>query len=270
MDTAAVLRRFHAERQILARLDHPGIARLLDGGATAEGRPWFAMELVEGEAISAYAARRGLDLDARLALFEGVAEAVRHAHARLVVHRDLKPSNVLVAEDEVEHPHVKLLDFGIARLLGGDEDGASALTEPGVRPMTRPYAAPEQLRGEAVTTATDVYALGVLLYELLTGRRPHEADSAAALEAAILTREPARPSTALLKTTAEDRAAARRLRGDLDTICLKALEKKPEARYASADALLEDVRRHRAALDDPTSPDDYDRLLELSRPEGAR
>ena len=247
MDTDAVLRRFRVERRILARLEHPGIARLLDGGAAPDGRPWLAMEYVRGEPLTAYATRHALGLDARLALFEGVVEAVRHAHARLVVHRDLKPGNVLVAEDEAGRPHVKLLDFGIARLLDGDAtDGeASLLTGEGVRPMTRAYAAPEQLLGEPVTTATDVYALGALLYELLTGHRPFEAASASALEAAVLRGSPARPSAALRPT---DRAAARRLRGDLDTLCLRALSREPEARYASADALLADVRRYRAGL----------------------
>jgi serine/threonine protein kinase/tetratricopeptide (TPR) repeat protein len=249
MDTDAVLRRFRAERRILARLEHPAIARLLDGGAAPDGRPWLAMEHVRGEPITAYAARHALPLDARLALFEEVCEAVRHAHARLVVHRDLKPSNVLVAEDDEGRAQVKLLDFGIAHVLGGDDEAeASVLTEAGVRPMTRAYAAPEQIRGEAVTTATDVYALGVLLYELVAGRRPFEEASPTALEGAILTRPPARPSAALRASAPHDRAGYRRLRGDLDTICLKALAKEPEARYASADALLADVRRHRAGL----------------------
>jgi len=247
MDTAAVLRRFAAERQILARLEHPGIARLLDGGATSDGRPWLAMEFVEGAPLTTYARDRALDLDARLALFESVAEAVRHAHARLVVHRDLKPSNVLVAEvDGVAQ--VKLLDFGIARMLGADDAEASTLTDAGIRPMTRAYAAPEQVTGGEITTATDVYALGVLLYELVAGQRPFAQTSSTALERAIVTQPPPRPSATLRAASPADRGGHRRVRGDLDTICLKALAKEPEARYASVDALLADVRRHRAGL----------------------
>jgi serine/threonine-protein kinase len=240
----ALARRFEAERRILAGLQHPGIARLLDAGADDGGRPWLAMDYVEGVPITQYVRERALDLDARLDLFARVCEAVHHAHQRLVVHRDLKPSNVLVAEDEHGRPRPVLLDFGIARLLDEEDEGATTLTEAGVRPMTRAYAAPEQLRGEAATTATDVYALGVLLYELLAGRRPFEAPTSAQLEAAILAEEPARPSA----VTQAPAIPAARLRGDLDTVVLKALRQDPPGRYASAAALAEDVARHRAGL----------------------
>ncbi|NNF57853.1 MAG: serine/threonine protein kinase [Rhodothermaceae bacterium] len=251
MDTRAVIRRFEAERQILAQLNHPSIAKLLDGGTTGQGRPWFAMEYVEGEPITAYCQQRGSSLEVRLALFEQVCAAVAHAHARLVVHRDLKPSNVLVTEEEGAQPRVKLLDFGIAKVLGADDD--LLLTATGVRPMTRAYAAPEQLRGEPVTTATDVYALGILLYELLTGRRPFEASTAPQLEQQILSREPTRPSALGPSTDAagpaeEAHPASHHLRGDLDAICLVALRKDPAERYATVEALLVDIQRHREGL----------------------
>jgi len=225
MDTDAVLARFHRERQILASLDHPGIARLLDAGATEDGRPYLVMEAVDGEPITAYRETRQLDVDARLALFEQVCEAVAYAHRRLVVHRDLKPSNVLVTEDGADaSAKAKLLDFGIARLLD-PEAGPSTTQTSGLRPLTPAYAAPEQLRGEIATTATDVYALGVMLYELVTGSRPAN---------------PPKPPSAVAEPT-----HSRRLRGDLDTICLKALRKDPEARYSSVDAMLDDLRRER-------------------------
>ena len=259
-------RRFLAERQILARLDHPAIARIHDGGLTPDGRPYFAMEYVQGEPITDYAERHGLAVEERLALFAQVCEAVQFAHARLVVHRDLKPSNVLVAEGEgasakgekgtpasrAPHPaspHIKLLDFGIAKLL--DED--ALLTHTGsASPLTPAYAAPEQLLGDEITTATDVYALGVLLYELLTGTRPYGLAGRArrAMEHAILETEPTRPSEAVTQTDtlAEGlrQSRARKLRGDLDHICLAALCKEPEARYGSAEAFAQDVRRHLA------------------------
>src|SRR5690606_19179777 len=231
MDTDEVLARFRRERQVLAGLDHPGIARLLDGGAAEDGRPYLAMEYVEGEPITAYADRRRLGVEARLALLERACEAVQHAHRRLVVHRDLKPSNVLVTEDEGGAPRVKLLDFGVAKLLA--PDAAEAMTRTGGGALTPAYAAPEQRRGEAVTTAADVYALGVVLYELLTGARPDE------------TARP--PSAAVTPEAAAARGATaerlrRRLRGDLDTIVLKALREEPEARYPSVESLLEDLR----------------------------
>ncbi|MEM6325719.1 MAG: serine/threonine-protein kinase [Bacteroidota bacterium] len=260
-------RRFAAERQILARLEHPAIARILDGGLTPDGRPYFAMEFVDGEPITAYADRHGLSVDERLALFAQVCEAVQFAHARLVVHRDLKPSNVFVASPReggesqlsvagksagrsatgpsplAPLPSVKLLDFGIAKALDGD----GTLTQTAA-PLTPAYAAPEQVRGEEVTTATDVYALGVLLYELLTGTRPYHLDTRAraAMERAILETEPTRPSEAVTQETADAPrlSRAKRLRGDLDHICLAALRKEPEARYPSAEALASDVRRH--------------------------
>ena len=264
MDSEAVLARFRAERQILARLQHPGIARLLDGGLAADGRPYFAMELVGGEPITDYCDRRRLGVEARLGLFADVCEAVQYAHQALVVHRDLKPSNILVVGDadepgereEAPAARVKLLDFGIARLLGGDDgDEAAALTRTGQRVLTPSYAAPEQVRGEAPTTATDVYALGGLLYRLLSGARPvrTEGRTPAEVERAVLEETPPRLSAAVTAeaaaargTTAE--ALARRLRGDLDVICAKALAKEPERRYGSAAELAADVGRHRAAL----------------------
>ena len=251
--------RFRRERQILARLDHPAIARLFDGGVHSDGRPYFAMELVEGEPITAFCDARRLPIDERLRLLRRVCEAVQYAHGNLVVHRDLKPTNILVSPDGV----LKLLDFGIAKLLS-DASGADLpeLTRAGMRFLTPAYAAPEQLRGEAVSTATDVYALGVILFELLAGRRPFGGrdSSAAELQRAVLETEPARPSTAVAgraTTGAEgprpdDVAAARRtaptslrrrLAGDLDAIVLKALRKEPQHRYPTAAALADDLER---------------------------
>ena len=250
------VRRFLAERSVLARLDHPAIARLYDGGVLPDGRPYFAMEWVEGRPLTDYAAERGLGVEARLELFRQVCDAVQYAHGRLIVHRDLKPSNVLVA-DTPDGPRVSLLDFGIARALDAD-----ALTEPGgTAPLTPAYAAPEQLRGEPASTSTDVYALGVLLYELLTGRRPYRVASRAraAVERAILETQPTRPSTAVTQAdsaesvptapAAPDAARlARRLAGDLDAVLLKALEKEPARRYGSAEALSRDLERHLRGL----------------------
>src|SRR5688572_13379781 len=171
MDTDAVLRRFRHERQILAGLEHPNIARLLDGGTTGEGLPYFVMEYVDGVPIDQYCRIRQLAIEARLRLFRQVCAAVAYAHQHLVVHRDIKPSNILVTAEGVP----KLLDFGIAKLLETGEDGGTAATEFGAQAMTPQYASPEQLRGEPVTTVSDVYALGVLLYELLTSARPYHA-----------------------------------------------------------------------------------------------
>jgi serine/threonine protein kinase len=246
--------RFRRERRILAVLEHPGIARFIDGGISPDGVPFLAMERIAGLPITRHVDEQGAGVEERLRLFAEVCDVVAFAHRGLVVHRDLKPSNVLVTGDG----KVKLLDFGIAKLLQdegttagngtGSADG-TYLTRLDERVMTPAYAAPEQIRGERVTTATDVWALGVLLYELLTGERPFaSADgSRSGLEQQVLTGEPVRPSSRLSgeRTTgaARPRAGlARRLRGDLDAIVLTALEKAPDRRYASVDALATDVR----------------------------
>jgi serine/threonine-protein kinase len=233
--------RFLRERAVLAGLDHPGVARLLDGGLAADGAPYLAMELVEGEPITDHAERRALGVEARLALFLQACEAVAYAHRALVVHRDLKPAHVLVTDDG----QAKLLDFGIARLLAADgAPGADVLTRTGPGPLTPAYAAPEQLLGRPVTTATDVYALGVLLYELLSGRRPYAlvGHTAAEVERLVAEAEPPRPSA----VAPPDRRRA--LRGDLDTVVAKAMAKEPGRRYAGAEGLAADVRRHLAGL----------------------
>ena len=240
--------RFRAERQILASLDHPSIARVFDGGTTGAGAPYLVMELIAGVPITEHCA--GLELDERLDLFLGVCEAVHYAHQRLIVHRDLKPSNILVTRSG----QLKLLDFGIAKLLAPDRlglGGAAPVTRTGVRLMTPEYAAPELVRGEEVTTATDVYGLGVLLYEMLAGRRPFDlaGRSAVQIERAVCGEEPRRPSAVALGTFPGGAARwRRRLAGDLDTIVLAALRKEPSERYDSARSLADDVRRVRNGL----------------------
>ncbi|WDS35346.1 serine/threonine-protein kinase [Pseudoxanthomonas sp.] len=237
--------RFARERDILGRLEHPNIARLLDAGVGEQGQPYLALEYVEGVSITDYCQQHALGVEARLTLFRQVCLAVSHAHANLIVHRDLKPSNILVTANG----DTRLLDFGIAKLLDSP-DGSSARTE--VRAFTLHYAAPEQVRGEPVTTRTDVYALGVVLCELLAGAKPYRlhGDNPLAWEQAIIAVEPMRPSQALLAAVQENtlqldyRRQARRLRGDLDRIVLKALAKKPEQRYPSTEALSADLRRH--------------------------
>jgi serine/threonine-protein kinase len=239
--------RFTRERQILARLGHAHIARLLDAGISADGQPYLALDYVRGEPITDYAQKLTLDLRTRLQLFLQVCAAVSHAHANLVVHRDLKPSNILVTSAG----EVCLLDFGIAKLLDQEGTKAGEITRTGARTFTLHYAAPEQLRGEVITTMTDVYALGVVLYELLTECKPYELSrqSDAAWEEAILEVEPARPSQVALRRAKEsesvaERRRARALSGDLDNIILKTLSKLPEQRYASVEALAQDVRRY--------------------------
>ncbi len=275
MDSDEIHRRFLAERQILARLSHPHIARLLDGGVSDDGQPYFAMEYVEGIPLTAYCDERRLGIDERLRLFADVCQAVRHAHQNLVIHRDLKPSNILVTVDG----EVKLLDFGIAKLVQQDSGPGTALTAVGIRAMTPEYAAPEQVRGEPVTTATDVYALGAILYELLTGHRVHrlqrgtlheleqviceatpEAPSAAVSRTEEITladglRETVTPDTVSRARASEPARLRRLLGGDLDTIALKALQKVPARRYSSADALLADLQRYEAGLPVLARPD---------------
>jgi eukaryotic-like serine/threonine-protein kinase len=251
MDSEVAIRRFRAERQILARLTHRNIAALLDGGVAHDGQPYFVMEYVEGESILHYCDQRGLGIRERLALFQQVCTAVQYAHQSLVVHRDLKPSNILVAVDG----SVKLLDFGIAKLLRDDEGEAhesQQLTRAGGRVLTPEYAAPEHLRGLPITTAADVYSLGVILYELLTGTRPFRAEGRtfSELESLICDTDPPRPSAAIADETAAARGERRatrlraQLAGDIDSIVLTALRKEPERRYASAERLAADVRRH--------------------------
>src|SRR5882724_2529525 len=241
--------RFASERDILAELAHPNIARLYDAGFSDDGQPFLALEYVAGAPLIEYCDQHRLDLRRRLRLFQQVLHAVQYAHGNLVIHRDLKPSNVIVGNGG----RAMLLDFGIAKLIAIDpreETGSAHAGHPGAA-LTPDYASPEQIAGQAVTTASDIYSLGVLLFELLTGERPHKATgSRAELEQAILTLEPQRPSESV---TAEAAASARgctiwslsrALRGDLDTIALKALKKAPVERYASADALSEDIERY--------------------------
>jgi serine/threonine protein kinase/tetratricopeptide (TPR) repeat protein len=294
MNTAALRRRFQQEREILASLEHPNIARLLDAGATDDGVPFIAMEFVEGMPLDDYCDRHGLELQSRLDLFRRVSSAVSFAHRNLVVHRDLKPSNILVDDEGTP----KLLDFGISKILSaelGKEDSAT-VTKLGV--MTPGYASPEQLQSQSVTTATDIYSLGVILYELLTGHRPFEQKEGDLKEIykAVIETEPPAPSamvesdrgrapskvgqftdgpvTAKLdgNPSAGGRTQANRygmtsprtvaissqaLRGDLDNIVLKALRKEPERRYTSVDSLAEDIHRHQRGLPVTARPNTF-------------
>ncbi|MCY7353699.1 MAG: tetratricopeptide repeat protein [Lysobacter sp.] len=243
--------RFTRERQILAMLEHPHIARLLNAGISNDGQPYLALEYVEGDPITDYCRAHELSLTGRLQMFLQVCDAVSHAHANLIVHRDLKPSNIMVTPAG----EARLLDFGIAKLLD-TEIPSLEHTRTGLRAFTLHYAAPEQVRGEPVTTMTDVYSLGVVLYELLAEAKPYQLkrQTDAEWEEAILAGEPQRPSLAVMrlagsKTGTHDDMAARRRRaralsGDLDNIILKALAKRPEQRYPSVEALSLDVQRH--------------------------
>jgi non-specific serine/threonine protein kinase/serine/threonine-protein kinase len=249
MDTEQVLDRFRAERQILASLDHPNIARLLDGGSTEEGTPFFAMEYIDGEPIDAYADRKQLSVEDRLRLFLQVCGAVTYAHQHLVIHRDIKPLNVLVTADGTP----KLLDFGIAKVLHADADEATS-TVTGMRLLTPEYASPEQVDGRHATTVSDVYSLGVVLYELLTGRSPYRPRSRTPLDVveAVRTTDPERPSAA-----GNPQKLRKRLRGDLDTILLTALRKEPDRRYQSVEQLAADLRRHLDGLPVRARPDTF-------------
>ncbi len=265
MDSKEILKRFQSERQIMARLEHPNIARLLDGGVTPDGLSYFAMEYVDGKPIDQYCDHNKLSVKKRLELFQIICSSVQNAHRNLIVHRDLKPSNILVKKDGT----IKLLDFGIAKVLTPETNGGQpkflTLTQTGAQIMTPEYAAPEQVKGEPVTTATDVYALGVILYELLTGQRPYrlQGRSPAEIERAITTSDPDKPSTVVKRkdqaseTTpekiselrgTEPSQLKRQLSGDLDNICLMALRKEPERRYSSPERFLDDVKRYLEGL----------------------
>ena len=239
--------RMGRERDILAVLNHPNIARLYDAGVTEEGQPWLALEYVEGEPIDQHCRKHNLNVRERLQLFLKVADAVAHAHAKLIVHRDLKPANVLVTPEG----EVRLLDFGIAKLIEGRGSGP-AVTEFSGRALTIEYASPEQILGEVISTASDIYSLGVMLFELLTGVRPHRPKDATrrALEDAILHAEPAR-----LSDCVADRSLRRQLRGDLDTIVLRALKGKPEERYATVNAFADDIVKYLAGRPVQARPD---------------
>jgi serine/threonine protein kinase/tetratricopeptide (TPR) repeat protein len=243
-----LIERFRAERRILARLEHPGIARLVMAGATGNGQPYFAMEFVDGTSLLEYCRRNRSTPDDRLVLFLEICDAVEYAHQQLVVHRDLKPANVLVTEDG----RPKLLDFGIAKLLDAD-DPESPVTRTGGW-FTPEYASPEQLRRQAVTTLSDVYALGVMLYELLSGARPYDLRglSFAEMEQRVAMQSPPRPSERVT-----DHREARLLRGDLDTIIQKAMSRDPTRRYASVHELAEDIRRYRAREPVRARPDSW-------------
>ena len=273
LGTAFALAQFRAERQILANLDHPHIARLLDGGTTDTGLPYLVMELVEGEPIDQYCNSRKLSIDDRLRLFLRVCDGVQYAHQHLVIHRDLKPGNIFVTADGTP----KLLDFGIAKIL----DPGTGPAEPTLnmmRMLTPEYASPEQVRGEVVTTASDVYSLGVVLFRLLTGQHPFRGQTQSPDEILRATRdtEPPRPSTAArweqnaatagsekdriaFHATQEDspHKLSKRLRGDLDNIVLMALRKEPPRRYASAEHFAEDIRRHLGSLPVRARPDTF-------------
>jgi len=251
MDTDFMLHRFRQERQILASLEHPFIARLIDGGATDDGLPYFVMEYVDGLPITKYCAEQNLDLGERLRLFRLVCEAVQYAHQHLVIHRDLKPGNILITKERIP----KLLDFGIAKLINSERPWEMAtITGPEQRMLTPDYASPEQFRGQKISTSSDIYSLGAVLYELLTEQTAHRLDfeSLAAMEKAICEEEPEKPSLAVARGSGEasrsHRQRSRQLSGDLDNIILTALRKEPQRRYPSVSELSEDIRRHLEGL----------------------
>lgn len=252
-DSQFVIARFKNERQVLASLDHPNIARLLDGGSTEDGVPYLVMDLIEGQPITEYSERHQLSISRRLDLFLEVCSAVQYAHQRLIVHRDIKPGNILVTEEGVP----KLLDFGIAKMLDpANVAGGPEATVTLFRPLTPGYASPEQVNGEVITTASDVFSLGVVLYELLTGRNPYRpSDSTPQAVARAVSEEPEKPSIAARRnsawhTTDDSRGlmvpekTAKNLRGDLDNIIMMALRREPQRRYASVEQFASDLRRH--------------------------
>ncbi len=248
MDTDSVLRRFQHERQILASLEHPNIARLLDGGTTEDGVPYFVMEYIEGQRIDRYAEGRQLSISERLELLRQVCGAVSYAHQHLVVHRDLKPSNILVTAAGVP----KLLDFGIAKIIQPNDSAEPLATITVVPIMTPEYASPEQIEGAPATTLSDVYSLGAVLYELLAGRPPYRLQnrSPQEIEKAISTGQIEKPSAVVSRP--ED---ARRLRGDLDNIVRMAMRRETARRYRSVEQFSEDIRRHLAGRPVVAQPD---------------
>lgn len=260
-----IISRFEDERQILARLQHPNIARLLDGGISDIGLPYFTMEYVDGLSITEYCDSKNLTIEERLELFQKVCNAILYAHQNLVIHRDIKPSNILVQDDGT----VKLLDFGIAKVFE-EEENQKNITRTGIRAMTPEYASPEQILGQPISTATDVYSLGLILYQLLTGYPPYEVNSTSAIEMekVICLTDPPKPSTMFTKVMglksydgknlspdyiSEKRRISftklkKRISGDLDNICLMALRKEPERRYNSVAQLTTDINNHLAGL----------------------
>ena len=255
MDTDSVLRRFNHERQILASLEHPNIARLLDGGTTEDGLPYFVMEYIQGDRIDHYAQEHQLSIAARLELFRQVCGAVSYAHQHLVVHRDLKPSNMLVTSDGVP----KLLDFGIAKIIQPNEDGETLATVTAVPIMTPEYASPEQIEGAPATTLSDVYSLGAILYELLTGRKPFESQAHTPHDRsrAIIQQEPRRPSTVVPVDRKSKIDIRKSLQGDLDNMVLMAMRRDTARRYRSVDQFSEDIRRHLAGRPVIARPDTF-------------
>ncbi len=257
MDTDEIVRRFREERRLLARLEHPGIARLYDGGVTQDGRPFIVMEYIDGRPIDVYCRDEELDVPNRIRLFQAVCDAVQFAHRNLIVHRDLKPGNILVDGDGT----VKLLDFGIARIVEDSGLAARTRTRAGGRLLTPEYASPEQIRDQPLTTATDVFSLGVILYVLLTGEHPFSAPSGGrTVVEAILEADPERPSTVLRRDhpAGAVQGPAARLKGglrDLDNIVMMALRKEPERRYASVEQLSDDLRRCLIGLPVSARPD---------------
>jgi eukaryotic-like serine/threonine-protein kinase len=265
LEKEAVCRRFRNERQTLATLDHPNIVKLLDGGSTEEGLPYLVMDYVEGRPIDDYCDRHKLSIEGRLRLFLTICGAVEHAHHNLIIHRDLKPGNILVTAEGIP----KLLDFGIAKLLNPAYSAENMLlTQTGMHHMTPAYASPEQVRGDTITGASDIYSLGVVLYELLTGHRPYRLKyhTPMEMERVVCETEPEKPSTAVSRvetipgsdgpTTTitpeqvsrtregDPEKLCRRLRGDLDNIVLTALQKEPQRRYPSVAEFSRDIQRH--------------------------
>ncbi len=240
MDTEDIIRRFRYERQILAELEHPNIARLLDGGSTDDGLPYLVMEYVEGSPLTKFCNTKNLSVSERLKIFLKVCNAVSYAHQHLVVHRDLKPSNIFVTNEG----DVKLLDFGIAKLLDDSTDATQTNTN--LRAFTPDYASPEQIRGAKVTTASDVYSLGVLLYELLTRKLPYQMQNKTfdEISKAILTQNPSRPSSIRTENDPQSKIQNLKLNNDLDNITLMALRKEPSRRYASVQQFAEDIERY--------------------------